>query len=91
VDVGAGSSAGDSVLRHSGFVGPSVMVTRSHWYAIADLVWKGRTLMQACKDLGLDWRMIDRAMPEEVRSFYLDVAMVAGAREECLGASNNTD
>jgi hypothetical protein len=80
-----------SLLRFGGFVGPHVFVTRNHWHAIADLVWEGRTLKQACEDLGLDWRMIDRAMPEQVRSFYLDVAMVAGAREEYLGASTTID
>jgi hypothetical protein len=84
--MGIGSDSSISILRFSGFVGPHVLVTRNHWHAIADLVWEGRTVMQACEDLGLDWRVIDRAMPEQVRSFYLDVAMVAGAREEYLGA-----
>jgi hypothetical protein len=86
-----GDSCSVKLLRLRGFNGPHVLVTRNHWHAIADLVWEGRTVMQACEDLGLDWRVIDRAMPEQVRSFYLDVAMVAGAREEYLGASNDTD
>jgi hypothetical protein len=66
-------------------------VPRQSWWDIADLVWSGMTIPDACAELGLDWRVVDRAMPEKVRSFYLDVAMVAGAKEEYLGASDNTN
>jgi hypothetical protein len=89
--ISADGRSDDMLLRHSGFVGPHVLVTRHTWRSIADLVWKGKTLPDACTELGLDWRVIDRKMSEDVRSFLLDVAMVAGAKEEYLGASNDTN
>jgi hypothetical protein len=75
------------LLRNSGFVGPHVLVTRHTWRAIADKVWEGKSIPDSCKELGLDWRVIDRKMSDNIRTFLLDTAMVAGAREEYLNAS----
>ena len=55
------------------------------WHSIADQVWAGKTFPDACKFLGYSWHDVDRAMSEDVRSFLLDVCMVAGARDEYLG------
>ena len=57
------------------------------WYAVADLVWQGRTVPAACLELGLEFHDVDRAMDLDIRSFLLDVSMVAGAREQYLSAS----
>ena len=56
------------------------------WNAIAELVWQGKTIPAACLELGLEFADVDRAMNIDIRSFLLDVSMVAGAREEYLGA-----
>ena len=61
------------------------------WNAIADMVWYGSTIPAACEELGLEFADVDRAMNIDIRSFLLDVSMVAGAREEYLGASNDTN
>jgi hypothetical protein len=79
------------LLRGSRFIGPHVLVTNTTWHQVADLVWKGYTIPKACEELGLDWRYIERIMPETARNYFIDVAMVANAKEEYLGASNDTD
>jgi hypothetical protein len=79
-----GGYRSDRILRHSGIVGPHVLVTSHTWKSIANLVWEGKTVPDACIELGLDWRVIDRKMTENVRKFLLDTAMMAGAKEEYL-------
>ena len=54
-------------------------------YKIADLMWKNMTVQEACKELGYDWREVDRLLDTEKRGYLLDVSMVAGARDEYLG------
>jgi hypothetical protein len=54
-------------------------------------MWCGMTVQQACKELKLDWLVIHKAMPIEVKRYLVDVSMLANAREEYLGASTTTD
>ena len=75
----------DSVLRISGFVGPTVLVTSSTYHAIADLVWHGMTVPDACKELGYEFRDVYKQMSTDVTRFMVDVSMLAGCREEYLG------
>ena len=88
-EVGVGIS-GDcdmdgSVLRNSSFSSPNVLVTSSTYHAIADLVWQGMTVPDACKELGYDFHQVYKQMSVEVRGYLVDVSMVAGCREEYLG------
>jgi hypothetical protein len=84
-------SRGFKLLRNSGFVGPHVLVTRHTWRAIADKVWEGKTVPESCKELGLDWPEVHKAMTTDIKRYMVDVSMLAGVREEYLSASFTTD
>jgi hypothetical protein len=88
-DNSANCDSSNMLLRFSGFVGPSVLATSDTWHAIADLVWKGMTVPDAVRELGYEWN--SNSMPIEVKRFLVDVSMLANAREEYLGASNDTN
>jgi hypothetical protein len=88
-DISANCDSNNMLLRFSGFVGPHVLATSDTWHAIADLVWKGMTVPAAVEQLDLDWWTIDRQMTTNIRGYFIDVSMVAGVREEYLGASNH--
>jgi hypothetical protein len=84
------SDRGTSLLRFSGFVGPHILATSDTWHSIADLVWQGMTVPDACKELGHDFGEIYGQMSTDVSRYMVDVSMLAGCREEYLGASNDT-
>jgi hypothetical protein len=60
-----------------------------NYYKVADLVWQGKTVPEAVQELGHEWSY--NSLPIEVKRYLVDVSMLARAREEYLGASDNTD
>lgn len=52
------------------------------WRKIADLVWRGMTVPDACKELGYDWRETSKLMSVEVKRFMVDVSMLARYRDD---------
>jgi len=68
-----------------GFVGPTAVPTSETWHDIADLVWKGMTVPDACKELGYNFNNVYKYMSVEVSRYMVDVSMLAGCREEYLG------
>ena len=54
------------------------------WRTIADLVWQGKTVPEACASLGLDFGDTDVAMSSAMRGFLIDVATVAHYRDKEL-------
>jgi hypothetical protein len=60
--------------------------TTQTYRSIADIMWRGMTVQEACKELKLDWLEIRKTMPIEVKRYLVDVSMLANAREEYLGA-----
>jgi hypothetical protein len=54
-------------------------------------MWRGMTVQEACKELKLDWLVMNKTMPIEVKRYMLEVSMISNAREEHLGASSTTD
>ena len=59
------------------------------WRAIADELWDGKTVQQACISLSIDYREVYREMDIEMRTFLLDVAMLANYRDGLLSAYNS--
>jgi hypothetical protein len=49
------------------------------------LVWQGKTVPDACHELGYDFQQVYKQMPVEVARYMVDVSMLAGCREEYLG------
>lgn len=88
-DFGSGNATDrsglDSLLRVSGFAGPTLLVTSNTWHDIANLVWQGKTVPDACHELGYDFQQVYKQMPVEVARYMVDVSMLAGCREEYLG------
>jgi hypothetical protein len=64
-------------------------VSPPDYHKIADLVWKGMTVPKAVQELECEWNQ--HCVPIEVKRFLVDVSMLANAREEYLGASNDTN
>ena len=60
------------------------MATVVDWEAIADLMWEGKTVQQACKILWYDWSEVDKQMDIDQRSYLIDVSMMAGVKKEYL-------
>jgi hypothetical protein len=57
------------------------------YYKVADLVWQGMTVPDAVRELGYDWPDVDRTMTMKVRSYLVDVAILANCKEDYLGDS----
>ena len=56
------------------------------WRAIADHMWEGRTIQEACELIRIDYKDVSyqlNAWPE-MKSFLLDVSMVADYRDREL-------
>jgi hypothetical protein len=66
-------------------------VSHPDWYQLADLVWDGMTVPDACKYLGYDFHTSNEFMPVSVKRYLLEVSMIARARKDYLNASDNTD
>jgi len=60
-------------------------ISACQWRKIADLVWQGMTVPDACLELGYDWAQVHKEMPTEVARYMVDVSMLANCREEYLG------
>ena len=73
------------LLRNSGLASTNVLVTVDTWHRIADLMWQKKTFPQACEELGLNERVVERKMTTDIKSYLVDVSMLAGARDEYLG------
>ena len=54
------------------------------WRSIADHMWDGKTIQQACHELGLDYKVVMFDVTEEMKGFLLDVSMLANYRDEEL-------
>jgi hypothetical protein len=56
------------------------------WRLIADEMWAGNTVQDACKTLNLDWQTVYQRLnvEPEIKSYLLDVSLLANAREEFL-------
>ena len=52
------------------------------WRAIADLMWEGKTIQQACEELGLEYRVVMFNATPEIKSLLLDTSMLARYRDE---------
>ena len=52
-----------------------------NYRAIADLVWDGMTVPDACEKLGYTWSEVDRDMSIKMRGFMIDVSMIARYRD----------
>jgi hypothetical protein len=61
------------------------------YYKVADLVWKGMTVPEAARELGYNWGKMKNFIPIEVRGYLVDVSIMAGCREDYLGACVTTD
>jgi hypothetical protein len=61
------------------------------YHQVADLVWSGKTVPDAVRELGHDWCSVQKNMPATVKRYMLDISMLASVREDYLGASNDTD
>ena len=51
---------------------------------ISDHMWDGKTIRQACDELGLDYKVVMLDVTEEMKGFLLDVSMLANYRDEEL-------
>ena len=51
------------------------------WRAIADLMWTGKTIQQACSELELDYTDVMKVITHDMKSFLLDVSMLANYRD----------
>ena len=47
-------------------------------------MWDGKTVQQACDELGLDYKLVMLDVTEEMKGFLLDVSMLANYRDEEL-------
>ena len=54
------------------------------WRAIADLIWEGKTIQQACEELGLEYKDVMFIITPEMKSLLLDTSMLARYRDEEL-------
>ena len=54
------------------------------WREIANLMWDGKTIQQACDELGLDYKLVMLDVTPEMKGFLLDVSMLANYRDEEL-------
>lgn len=54
------------------------------WAELFTQIWHGSTIKQACGYLALDYATVQNEMTIEIRSFIVDVSMVAGAKSELL-------
>jgi hypothetical protein len=61
------------------------MTAHPDWHSVADLVWAGMTVPDACKELGYDWREASKLMPITVKRYMVDVSMLANCRDEYIG------
>ena len=52
------------------------------WRAIADLMWEGKTIQQACEELGLEYKDVMLVITLDMKRFLLDVSMLARYRDE---------
>ena len=52
------------------------------WRAIADQMWDGKTIQQACEELGLEYKVVMFNATPEIKGFLLDTSMVARHRDE---------
>ena len=55
------------------------------WHRIADLVWSGMTVPDACAELGYEFVVVHKQMPVDIARYMVDVSMLAGCRDEYLG------
>jgi hypothetical protein len=62
----------------------SVGVTRENWADVFTQVWNGLTIPQACAYLDLDYSMVEDEMNIVIRSFLVDVGMIANVRRNIL-------
>ena len=60
----------------------SILTTKIDWRKIADLVWGGLTVPQACVKLEYDFEMVTSEMSLNQRCFLVDTSVLANAREE---------
>jgi hypothetical protein len=51
------------------------------WLGIADKMWSGQTIQQACTELGLEYENVRLKMNAEMKAFLLDVSMLANYRD----------
>ena len=54
------------------------------WRSIADLVWAGNTIDQACDELGLDYKAVMFDVTYDMKGFLLDTSMLANYRDQEL-------
>ena len=54
------------------------------WRLISNHMWDGKTVQQACDELGLDYKLVMLDVTEEMKGFLLDVSMLANYRDEEL-------
>ena len=54
------------------------------WRAIADLMWEGKTIQQACEEIGLEYKDVMLVITLDMKRFLLDVSMLARYRDEEL-------
>lgn len=59
-------------------------MTSAQWSAVFNGIWNGLTVEETCRYLELDFALVQNKMTLEIRSFIIDVSMVAGARSELL-------
>ena len=52
------------------------------WRAIADQMWDGKTIQQACEELGLEYKVVMFNATPEIKSLLLDTSMLARYRDE---------
>ena len=52
------------------------------WRAITDQMWDGKTIQQACEELGLEYKVVMFNATTEIKSLLLDTSMVARYRDE---------
>ena len=51
---------------------------------ISDHMWDGKTVQQACDELGLDYTVVMFDITPDIKGFLLDVSMLANYRDEEL-------
>jgi hypothetical protein len=54
------------------------------WRAIADLMWDGKTIQQACEELDLEYKDVMFVITLDMKRFLLDTSMLARYRDEEL-------
>ena len=55
-----------------------------NWRGIADQMWDGKTIQEACDELGIRYVEMRFDITPEIKNFLLDTSMLASAREEIL-------